>query len=300
MQETSSTGQMRVAALLTCYNRKDATLACLDALAGQKLLEEVDVEVFLVDDGSTDGTGDVVREAFPDVKVLDGDGNLYWAGGTRVAFEEAMKGDYDYYLWLNDDTTLAPRSVRTLLDTAEVVRSREGHDIIVVGSTRDPETGERSYGGEAQTNPADPRRRRQVVPSAEPQQCVTFNGNCVLIPRSIADAVGNISFDFTHYLGDTDYGLRAAAKGFSSWVAPGFVGTCSSNPNSNQWASPELPLRERWRLLHSPKGFPPREWLIFTRRHAGVRWVPAMLRLYLRVLCPRLWRTLKQLRPTNG
>lgn len=291
---------IHIAVLMTCHNRRETTLSCLRALARQEGIGRVQVQVYLVDDGSCDGTGDAVRQAFPDVKVLEGDGNLYWAGGTRVAFDEAMKSDYDYYLWLNDDTTLDPRAVRIVLDTARVIRGTRGRDGIVVGSTCDPETGERTYGGDAPGNPSEPRRRQPIEPSNKPQRCVTFNGNCVFIPRSIVAAVGSVSPDFTHYLGDTDYGLRAAAKGFSSWIVPGFAGTCPANPNANRWTSPELSLRQRWRLLHSPKGFPPREWLIFNRRHAGLRWIPAMLKLYIRVLCPSLWRVLKRTRPKNS
>ena len=44
-------------------------------------------------------------ERHPDVRLLRGNGQLYWNGGMRRAFGEAMAADYDYYLWMNDDTS---------------------------------------------------------------------------------------------------------------------------------------------------------------------------------------------------
>ena len=49
------------------------------------------------------------------MRLLRGDGSLFWAGGMRLALGEALKGDYDYYVWLNDDTMLDPNAFKTLL-----------------------------------------------------------------------------------------------------------------------------------------------------------------------------------------
>lgn len=51
---------VRVAALLTCHNRKNKTLDCLKKLSMQVLPEKTIVETYLVNDGSSDDTGDAV------------------------------------------------------------------------------------------------------------------------------------------------------------------------------------------------------------------------------------------------
>src|SRR6266508_2413563 len=109
----------RVAVLMTCYNRREKTLACLDALSRQVMPPDLVMHIYIVDDGSTDGTGAAVRKAHPAVRVLQGNGSLYNNGGMRLAFSEALKGDYDYYLWLNDDTTLYPSALEWLLTTLQ-------------------------------------------------------------------------------------------------------------------------------------------------------------------------------------
>ena len=58
---------MKIAVLLTCFNRRDYTLSCLKSLfTAQKCYNEygkdkLNLEVFLVDDGSKDGTSDAIR-----------------------------------------------------------------------------------------------------------------------------------------------------------------------------------------------------------------------------------------------
>ncbi len=279
----------RVAALLTCYNRRAKTLACLEALMRQRAIEQIKIDVYLVDDGCTDGTGAAVREQYPQVTVLEGDGSLYWCGGMRMATAAAMNRDYDYYLWLNDDTILVPEAVATLFATALEVQNREGREGIIVGSCRDPETGRHSYGGRNWSNPG-----AFLPPSEHPQPCILMNGNVVLIPRCVAACVGNISPEFRQSSGDEDYGLRARQQGFHLWLAPGFLGWCAVNPRP-RWTDPAVPLRERWRSLHDPKGQPPYEIYVFGRRHHGHLWFLDLVKLYLRVLFPRFHACLKAL-----
>jgi GT2 family glycosyltransferase len=276
----------RIAALITCHNRKEKTLACLDALKNQKAIEHVNLRVFLVDAGSTDGTADAVRKSFPEVNLIPRDDSLFWCGGMRVAYEEAVKEGYDYYLWLNEDTNLLDHAVSILLATSDEVRAWEDRDCIIVGSTRDPQTGKHTYGGVIRASKYRPIKFNPVIPSAKPQKCDTMNGNCVLVPRSVAASLGNLSREYTHRMADTDYGLRAKNKGISIWLAAGYVGTCKRNPLA-PWLDPNVPLQQRLKMMKSPKGMPPREWVFFAKRHAGIRWPIHLLGLYLRTVFPK-------------
>jgi GT2 family glycosyltransferase len=284
----------RIAVLITCYNRRETTLSCLRALYGQSDCAEVQLDSFLVDDRCTDGTGEAVRRQYPQVNVLQGDGNLFWGGGMRLAFMEAFKGDYDYYLWLNDDTMLFPDSIKKLLDCSRTLRKQNGHEVIVSGSTRDPETDEHTYGGVVQPSRLNPMKFVLVEPKNEPRLCNTIHGNCVLIPNEVAYQVGNLSPDFSHGLGDFDYGLRARDFGISCWLAPGYVGTCAGHEIRGSQFDPTLPANKRLEKMHSPSGLPPtREWLVFTKRHAGILWPISWFRTLIRICFPRLWLLLR-------
>src|SRR6476469_6570131 len=224
----------KIAALLTCFNRKEKTLACLGALFKQALPADVDILGYLVDDASTDGTSEAVRQTYPQVKIFSGDGNLFWNGGMRLAFSEAMKDDPDYYLWLNDDTVLAPEALNTLLATSRDLFEQGEKKAIVVGSTCDPDTGVFTYGGKVQSRWWHPIYLRAVEPSDRPQPCDTMNGNFVLIPKEVVRAVGNLDPAFMHYAADYDYGWRAKQQGCNVWIAPGYIGTCPLNPKPTE------------------------------------------------------------------
>ena len=62
-----------IAILIACHNRRQTTLACLDKLYGIRK----DIDVYCVDDNSIDGTADAIREEFPQVNLIHGDGNFF-------------------------------------------------------------------------------------------------------------------------------------------------------------------------------------------------------------------------------
>ena len=271
-----------IAALLTVHNRCHLTLNCLDALFTQELPDGFILETYLVDDGSTDGTSDEVRGRFPQVRLIRGDGSLYWGGGMRRAWQEASQRHYDYYLWLNDDTKLLPGAILTLLATAAELCRRHGCEPLVAGSTHDERTGMLTYGGKWM------RTGVLIEPHDQPMRCDAINGNIALIPHSVFAAAGNISPEFTHALGDHDYSLRASAMGIPVYIAPGYLGVC--NPTSpSLWTSREVPFRKRWQVLHTPKGLPPKEYSEFLRRHVPRKRLWNLLKLYTRVALPSIW-----------
>ncbi|WP_204105363.1 MULTISPECIES: glycosyltransferase family 2 protein [Spirulina sp. CCY15215] len=287
----------RLATLLTCYNRKAKTLECLNALFQQKDLDKITLDVYLVDDGSTDGTGEAVKEAYPGVKVIQGTGNLFWNGGMRLAFAEAIAQDYEGYLWLNDDTILYPDALRSLLDTAENLAQQGFEQAIVAASTQDPKTQEFTYGGMKQKGWFHPPFKMQEVhPINTPLTCDTICGNFVLIPRNVVAAIGNLDPQLTHYAGDWDYGLRAKQAGCTIWIAPGYQGTCPRNPKP----SPEskLELQIGLQKIRQPKGLalqdvtlhPLVEWKVLMQRHGGLFWFIFWLLPYRRLL----WNSLRK------
>ncbi|MBF2067415.1 MAG: glycosyltransferase family 2 protein [Calothrix sp. C42_A2020_038] len=272
--------QPRIAVIMTCFNRRNTTLSCLRALSQQT----THADVYLTDDGSSDGTGDAVRKTYPEVNILQGSGNLFWVGGMRLAFESAMQKGYDYYLWLNDDTMLEPDTLRHLLVIHQQLTAQGHQDSIIVGSTKDPITGKASYGGAVKSRKWYSNKYDFIGSSHTLQECDTMFGNCVLIPNGVAKKVGNIDKAFIHSLGDLDYGLRARKKGCSIWVAPGYVGTCSKNSVNNSWIDKKLSTVERLKKVIQIKAFPLRPWTVFCRRHSGFLWFIYWLLPYLRAV----------------
>lgn len=259
----------QVAVLVTCHNRRELTLRCLGTLAKQEGFKPENL--FLVDDGSTDGTGDAVLALMPGANVIRGDGSLFWNGGMRLAWHSAKDSgrDFDFYLWLNDDVELAPGTLAMLLDEAAGAIPRGGA-VIVAAATTDPESGTVNYGAHRRPDRRKPLRMGLVQPSGKPEQVDSISGNIVLVSAAAEQVLGNLSPAFTHIYGDLDYGLRAKAAGIPVLLASRIGGACGSNSNEgsslDQGLSRLKRLRSRWveaGKIHA------RDWRTFVRLHGG-------------------------------
>ncbi|WP_018609042.1 glycosyltransferase family 2 protein [Uliginosibacterium gangwonense] len=242
-----------VAVLLTCFNRREKTLACLQRL----FILRRDLDVFLVDDSSTDGTGNAVAELFPQVQVIQGNGALFWNRGMYLAWSVAAKRGYRYYLWVNDDVVVYEHCLGELFECVSVCQDRA----VLVGLV-DAGDGQAIYGG---TDSAG----RLLQPNGEMQEVYHMNGNVVLVPAQVFDIVGNLDPVYHHDLGDVDYGYRARAQGLSVVTSKSFVARGEKNDfcRIRLWGSD---LRARFRRLYSPLGNPPTINFYFRRKHKGV------------------------------
>ena len=269
----------RVAILMTVHDRREKTLRCLDGIFGASLPEGASLDVYMTDDGCTDGTPGAVASRYPSVKILKGDGNLYWNHGMRMAWEAALVVGYDFYLWMNDDVIPYPEFLEVLLRDAEVTGGRA----ILAGATVDEKTGGLTYGGRLLYG-------LQAPCTGELTEVEYFNGNIVLVPAAVCEAVGNLDPHFSHSKGDFDYGLRARKAGFKNYQCGQPLGTCPLNPGLPSWCNPAIPLPKRWKAMLRPTGMPPRETFYFDKVHysfgsAVFHWFTVQIRC----LFPSLW-----------
>ena len=277
-----------IAALLTCYNRKEKTLKCLELLYEAKLSEGLVLDIFLVDDGSTDGTGDAVKSQFSQVNVIEGDGSLFWNKGMRLAWDIASQTkDYDFFLWLNDDTELFNYAITELLECYSEILLANNSEVIISGACCSQlDYSKTTYGGRTDQG--------FVVPNGQIQNCKYINGNVVLVSKGIYKKLGNLSEDYTHGMGDFDYGLRALNAGFLCCTTKRFVAVCPNNEGIPSWSSPDVPFIKRWALLHSPYGLNLKEYNVFRKKFWGWKWLIFALKAYMKVLLPSFYNNLKQ------
>jgi len=98
------------------FNRRHYTRKCLELLLDQTYSK---LRTIVVDDGSTDGTSEMIRVEHAQVVLLRGDGSLYWTGAMRLGIEYILAhcAADDYVLLLNDDLVFGPGLAEKLLET---------------------------------------------------------------------------------------------------------------------------------------------------------------------------------------
>lgn len=112
----SHSGQKRVIVVVLNWNGWHDTLECIASL--QKL-NYPNVELTVVDNGSTDGSQAWIEAQFPDVRVIQTGTNLGFGGGCNVGIRNALESGADYIWLINSDATVDQNSLAALVALAD-------------------------------------------------------------------------------------------------------------------------------------------------------------------------------------
>jgi GT2 family glycosyltransferase len=210
--------------IIVSYNVRHYLAACLrslpDATAG------LSCETFVVDNASTDGSADLVRDRFPSVRLLINPVNLGFARAVNRAWPVTAGR---YALLLNPDTVAPPRSLSDLVAEAD----RWPEVGLVAPTICHPETGQ----PQAQLKPflTWPRlfeRRTAVKPLVRllrqrwtpevgrPTTAGWLGGACLLVRRETWQAVGGLDERFFMWCEDMEYSRRVIAAGWKLLWTP--------------------------------------------------------------------------------
>lgn len=278
----------KIAVLLTCYNRKDKTLSCLASFFKADLPVNYTFDVFLTDDGSTDGTSNSIKENFPSVNIIEGNGSLFWAGGMRLSWLTALQHDtYDAFLLLNDDVILKYDFINTLLNAEEYSVKTKGRKGIYSGATIDSKTKKVTYGGSKIKINHFIVRFDLLSPNQKTQDCEITNANILWVDNSVVSKIGILDKSYTHGIADYDYSLKAYKKGIPVFLAPNICGTCTFD-HGNNWVSGNS-LKKRIEYLKSPKGLAYKEYLLYIKKHFPLFLPYSFIMLWVKTLFPFIW-----------
>ncbi len=105
---------MKLSIVIICWNDKKVIIDCLNSLTREN--GSIECEVIISDNGSTDGSIELVRNTFKDVKVLENGANLGFAKGNNAGIRAATG---DYILILNPDTIVHPGALQKWVEFAD-------------------------------------------------------------------------------------------------------------------------------------------------------------------------------------
>lgn len=208
----------RVMALVLNYNGLEVTLKTLESLCA---LDYSEIDLVVVDNGSTDGSWQAVAERFPTVEQIKVPDNRGISHGMNFGLRHGVRGGYDYVLVLNNDIEVAPDMVGEMVNVAETSPTigAVGPKAFYYwdrdrlwsagGLIRFKESVTRERGdGELDQGQYD---RDEEVPYV--------NGCAMLVRRQALIDTG--LWDSTFYLGveDADWCMRMKQQGYTCWYA---------------------------------------------------------------------------------
>jgi N-acetylglucosaminyl-diphospho-decaprenol L-rhamnosyltransferase len=211
-----------VSAVVVTYNAMPWLERCLESVRG--------LETVVVDNGSSDGSVELVRERFPDARVVE-QGNLGLAAGWNRGMREV---DSDWFLILNADAWMVGDAVERLL-----AFGRERPRAAVVGPRLLNPDGslQRSVRGfpTLWRLATEYLFLRKLAPRSsalnafyaggfdhdEAREAEFVMGSCMLVRRAAVEEVGELDESFFLFCEETDWCYRFRRAGWQVWFFPG-------------------------------------------------------------------------------
>jgi hypothetical protein len=205
----------RVAVVVLNWNGLEDTLECLESLSKSVY---PNIEVIVVDNGSSDGSPEEIAGRFPDVHLIRNPGNMGFSGGNNVGIREAFRWGADFVWLLNNDTVVEPEALDHLVRAA-----RQSDEIGLVSPVI------RFFEDRARIQFCGSYvdwKKRCIVKVENPGSLpgngmnISLWGTALLIKRGFVERAGYLDEKYFAYHEDEEYCMRAARTGYRCVVVP--------------------------------------------------------------------------------
>ncbi len=208
----------RLAILIPTFNRKDAIIHLLQQLYLQKKSLGLNVQIIVINDGSKDGTKEVIEKEFPEVNIVQGNGNWWYTKSINEGMKVALENNVDYILTLNDDIILSDdylSYLKSYLDdkptgiTGSITYISDKPDkVFFAGYKKKVYWRNRLI---KYYNMGEPIKQKDIQ-VLKPSICVPGRG--MLINVDVIESIGTFDAYFKQYFSDHDFCERAVERGF--------------------------------------------------------------------------------------
>lgn len=283
------TKENRIAFVIPVFNRIKYTRECLEILQQEKTSRfflKNEVFIIVVDDGSTDGTKELIRKNFPEVIRLQGTGDLWYSGslnmGIRYSFDKLncnfiMVWENDIFPvdnYFNNLQEILEKWDQNSLICSKLYYRVQPDKIFGMGGTYDPKTGHKTLIGRTETDSPKYNKTMEVD---------WFLGQGVLIHKTIIDKVGYFDEkNFPQYHADVDYSLRARYAGYKNIVYPQLK-LLNDTSTTGMTHDPQKSIRHFFKTLRDIRSNNNlRKNIIFYRKHTNSVWAyRTLFKIYL-------------------
>lgn len=221
---------MDISLILINHNSNELLNGCLSSV--KRMGKDITFETIVVDNASTDGSIEMVKTFYPEVKLIKNLINLGFGRANNLGIQLA-KGKY--MLLLNNDTKLKNDALMIMASflknnpKAGIVTCKlvEPDDTIQHNCRSFPLTPFDTMFGRAsllsKIFPNNPITRRNTLSDWDynfPRQVDWVSGACMMVRREVFDQIGLLDENFFMYWEDTDLCKRASDAGWQIWFTP--------------------------------------------------------------------------------
>lgn len=201
--------------VVVAWNNYADTAECLTSLRG---LTYPLYRTVLVDNGSTDGTPERVRQEFPEVAVIESPVNLGVPGGYNIGFRYGLERAADYLLMLNNDTIVDP----VLLDhLVEAAQSEPAGILVPIAYYYDHRDEIWSAGARYRLFPPAVVMEKRLFPPTDRYRRLEYAiGSCLLLSRRVFEEAGFLDETYFFMWEDLDLSVRVRAAGLPILQVP--------------------------------------------------------------------------------
>jgi N-acetylglucosaminyl-diphospho-decaprenol L-rhamnosyltransferase len=232
--------------VIVSYQCRELLRACLTSL--QEHPEPGPMRIFVVDNGSTDGTVEMVRRDFREVELIPSEQNLGFSKANNLAIQ---RGTGRYVLALNPDTRVTAGAVEKLIAVME-----EQPEIGICGCRLELEDGSFDHAakrgfptplgalahftGVGRRADAPSSLTQYRAPAVESGLVDAVNGAFMLMRRSALEQVGLFDEGYWMYMEDLDLCFRFKQAGWLTWYEPSVTVIHVKAGTSGQIRAPRL------------------------------------------------------------
>ena len=257
--------QLELSIIIVNWNSKDYLQKCIASILDSK--SNIQHEIVVIDGGSFDGAGEMLKQCYPQVKFIQSDKNLGFAKANNVAFK-ASSGNH--ILFLNPDTEVVVPAIDILFEQMQKLPKAGAIGCKLLNADGSVQTSCIQSFPTILSQLLNSEFLRAVFPKSrlwgmealfnatnEPAEAEMLSGACLMMRRTLFEQVGYFSEEYFMYAEDVDLCYKVIQAGYKNYYVPNATvfhfGGGSSKQRPSDFAV--VMMRESiWRFLRKTRG----------------------------------------------